>query len=33
MGNKDVGLWLWNNIQKTETKYGCDALPIKYEDV
>ena len=33
MGDKDVGIWLWNHLQKGEEIFSVDALFRKYEDV
>ena len=33
MGHKNVGLWLWNNLQKREAKCCGYALSRKDEDV
>ena len=33
MGNKDVGIWLWNHLQKREENVVANALSRKDEDV
>ena len=33
MGHKDVGLWLWNNLQKRKLNVVADALSRKNEEV
>ena len=33
MGHKDVGLWIWNNLQKWKLNVVADALSRKNEEV
>ena len=33
MGNKDVGIWIWNYLQKGKQNVVADALSKKDEDV
>ena len=33
MGDKDVGLWIWNNLQKGKLNVVVDALSRKDEEV
>ena len=33
MGNEDVGIWLWNHLQKAEANVVSNALSMKDEDV
>ena len=33
MGHKDVGLWLWNHLQKGKLNFVADALSRKDEEV